>query len=193
MAQTDKKGSAFVDDASKLVIYEGINISQMQQMFHLDFRTVQKKVFESGVKPSGKRYGADIYAVHEIAPYLIKPVFDVETYIRRMNHNDLPKHLTKEFWAGLRSKQEYEEKAGLLWRTEKVVEHVGDLMKMIKMNALLFVDAVERQTELSDRQRDIIRNLSRGMLEDLRKRVEKHFKVPEQDGKLQEEIDDEDL
>ncbi len=179
------------DDETMAAIYRGLNQSQLMALFRLDNRTIKRKLFEADVKPVGKHHGADLYAVFDVAPYLCKPIFDIEATIKRMSHDDLPKSLTKEFWAGLRSKQDYEEKAGLLWRTEKIVEEVGDLMKLVKMSTLLMLDAVERQSELTDRQREIIRSLSHGMLNDLLKRVEAKFKVP--DGELQEEADNQDL
>lgn len=187
-----KRGSALADEESKAMLYEGANMSQLAVLFKLDHRTLQKKLFEGNCKPIGKRGSGEIYSIHEVAPYLVKPVFDVEAYVKKMDPRELPKVLTKEFWAGQRSRQEYEAKAGLLWPTEKVVEEVGDLMKLVKMSTLLMQDAVERQTELSDRQRAIIQGLARGMLADLMDRVEKRFKVPE-DGELQEEADNEEL
>lgn len=183
------------DDETLAAIYKGVTQDQLMRLFKMDHRTVKRKLFESGVKAVGKTSnGSDLYAIHEIAPYLVKPVFDVETYIKQMNHNELPKHLTKEFWAGLRSKQDYEEKAGLLWRTEKVVEKVGELMKLVKMSTLLMNDAVERQTELTDRQRSIIKELSHGMLSDLMTRINENFKTPEdEDVELPQAINDEEL
>ena len=47
------------------------------------------------------------------------------------------------------------------------------------MSTLLMNDAVERQSELSERQREIIKQLSHGMLDDLMKRINEKFKVPE--------------
>lgn len=179
--KVEKKGSAFTDDESKGVIYEGANMSQLMTLFKLDYRTVQRKVFESGVKPAGKRYGADIYSVAEIAPYLVKPVVDVETYIRKMHHSELPKMLTKEYWAGQREKQNVLERSGHLWSTEKIVEKVGELLKIVKMSTLLMLDAVERQSELSPRQRDIIKNLARGLLTDIQQRIQADFKNPEEE------------
>lgn len=183
------------DEETLAAIYKGVTQDQLMRIFKMDHRTIKKKLFESGVKPVGKSANnADIYAIHEIAPYLVKPVFDVETYIKQMNHNDLPKHLTKEFWAGLRSKQDYEERAGHLWRTEKVVEKVGELMKLVKMSTLLMNDAVERQTELSDRQRAIIKELSHGMLSDLMTRINENFQEPaEEHVELQKTVEDEEL
>lgn len=190
-----KKGSAGADDESIAAIFEGVNATQLATIFKLDSRTVARKLFESRVKPVMKKGSHEIYAIVDVAPFLCKPAYDVETAIKKMSFRDLPKDLAKEFWNGQRSKQDFEEKAGLLWRTEKVVSEVGELMKLVKMSTLLMLDGVERQTELSERQRDMIKSLSHGMLDDLSKRIEEKFKVPETplNGEFQENLDDEAL
>ena len=183
-----------LDDTSRAMIFDGVTLNQMVQMFHMDSRTLIRRLH--GVKPVGRRHGGDIYLLHEVVPYLWKPsTQQVEEAIRRMNHQDLPKTLTKEYWAGLRSKQEYELRRGDLWPTGKIVEKVGDVYKMVKMSALLMTDAVERQTELTDRQRNIIRQLTRAMLEDLAKNIKQNFKVPEPEfvPSMEDEDDDEEL
>lgn len=193
-------GSGRADDETMAAIYEGVNQGQLMAIFKMDHRTIKTKLFKGRVKPVGKRAGSDIYALHEVAPYLVKPIFDVATYLKQMDPRELPKHLSKEFWAGQRSRQEYEEKAGQLWKTEKIVEEVGELMKLVKMSALLMVDAIERQSELNDKQREIVKSLTHGMLNDLMERVESKFQTPddqlpdfEPDEQLQEAEDDEEL
>ncbi len=197
MAAGMKLGSASADDESRSIIFEGANVTQLVYLFKMDIRTIKSKIYKANVKPvkrvkSPTGQPVDLYAVHEVAPHLVKPVVDVEAYIRSMNHADLPKHLTKEFWAGQRSRQDYEEKAGRLWPTEKVVEEVGDLAKLVKMSVLLMNDAVERNTELSNRQKDIIKSLSHGMLKDLMLRIEEKFKVEPSDSYVQHPQEDED-
>jgi hypothetical protein len=114
--------------------------------------------------------------VHDVAPYLVRPAYDIEEYIKRMNHTELPKMLSKEFWAGQRSRQEFLLKEGDLWPTAKVVENAGEVLKIVKMSARLMLDAVERQTELSERQRGIIKSLTDGMLADAYREMVKRFK-----------------
>lgn len=171
MAEGRRRDS--LDDESRAMIYDGLNLSELGRLFHMDHRVLVEKLH--GVPPSGKRGKANTWKVHEVAPYLVRPIFDIEEYIKRMNHADLPKMLSKEFWAGQRAKQEYLLKAGDLWPTDEVVQCVGELLRLVKMQAQLAVDAVERQTELTDRQRNIIRNLMDGMLKDLREAVIEHF------------------
>lgn len=180
------------DEETMSAIYRGLNQSQLMRLFRVDQRTVKKAIFESGAKPTARIFGADVYSVYELAPYLVRPVGDFESYLMKMNPEDLPKHLQKEFWAAMRSRQEWQKAAEHLWPTEKVVEHVGDLLKLIKMSALLMVDAADRQSTLSPQQRRIIKELTHGMLQDLKDRITKNFKVPE-NGKLPQRQDDEDI
>jgi hypothetical protein len=188
------KGSATADEATVAAIFKGVNLTQLSVIFKQDYRTVVRKLFEAQVKPVMRVGQVDYYSIYDAAPFLVKPAYDIETAIRKMSFKDLPKDLAKEFWAGQKSKQDYEEKAGQLWRTEKVVEEVGELMKIVKMSTLLMLDGVERQSELSERQREIIKSLSHGMLDDLVKRVAEKFKAPEvTHGDLQEVEDPDSL
>ena len=168
MKRTEK-----TDDTTRAILYDGANLSQLGDLFRMDHRSIVAKIHKC--KPVGTRNGVDIYAVHEVAPYLVKPAYDIETYIKKMHHNDLPKMLTKEFWAGQRSRQEFEQREGNLWPTERVVGVVGGLMKLVKMSVRLMADAVDRQAELSDRQRNIVKALGDGMLEELYRNVIDEF------------------
>ncbi len=174
-----KRGNGNADDTTVAAIFNGVNLTQLGVIFKLDHRTVVRKLFEGQVKPVAKQGATDLYSIRDCAPYLVPPVFDIESAIKKMSFRDLPKDLAKEFWAGQRTKQQVEEQAGLLWRTEKVVQEVGELMKLVKMSTLLMQDGVERQTELTDRQREIVKSLSNGMLADLMSRVKEKFVVPD--------------
>lgn len=168
-----------IDEQSQIAIYHGLNISQMSKLFEMDRRDLIEKLERHSIKPTGKNGGHPIYKLKEVMPVIVKPLYDIEEYLKKMHHNDLPKHLTKEFWAGLRSRQEYELKAGNLWPTEKVVSEVGELFKLVKMSALLATDTVERQVELSEKQRAIIKDIMDGMLRDLHKTVIEKFSTKE--------------
>lgn len=169
----EKQRSDSLDGESRAMIFQGCNLSELGRLFHMDHRVLVEKLH--GVAPSGKRGKAETYQVHEVAPYLVRPIFDIETYVKRMNHADLPKMLSKEFWAGQRSRQDYLLKAGELWPTTQVVEKVGELYKLVKMSAQLACDAVDRQAELTDRQKAIVKGLMDGMLVDLAANIKANF------------------
>lgn len=173
MASHTSRVADNIDMASRGVLYEGANLTQLCQLFGMDFRTVTAKMH--GVPPDGVRGRSSVWKISTAAPHLVKPIYDIESYMRNMSHNDLPKMLTKEFWAGQRSRQEFELKAGDSWPTADIVEKVGELMKTFKMSARLFVDAVDRQSQLTQKQRDIIKNLTDGMLEECHHQVVKNF------------------
>jgi hypothetical protein len=147
------------------MIFQGCNITQIAKLFRMERRDVTPKIMD--VPPIGERGGYPIYAVHEVAPYLIKPLYDVETYLRRMNFKDLPKELSKEFWAGQRAKQDFDIKAGNLWETEQVVEHFGEAVKLLRMSMLLIPDTLARQAGLTEAQRNVVQSSVDGMLNDL--------------------------
>lgn len=163
-----------LDVDSRAMLYDGCNLSQLAIIFGVDHRTLVRKIH--GLTPTGVRGGVAIYRIRDVAPRMWKPsIEEVEKAMKTMAHNDLPKLLTKEYWAGLRSRQDYELKAGDLWPTTKVIEKVGELMKLVKMQTQLMSDAVERSTELTERQRRTIKQLTNAMLNDLQKEVIKHF------------------
>lgn len=161
------------------MLYQGASVTQMEVLLGIDGRRINAGITRAGIKPCGERYGLPIYKVSEVAPHVIKPAFDVETYIKRMDPRDLPKVLSKEFWAAMKSRQDYEERAGNLWSTQKVISEVGELFKLIKMSLLLMLDGVERTTELTDRQRQLIKSLTHGTLEELAKKIETQFVMPD--------------
>lgn len=162
------------DAQTKAILFEGASLSQLSRLFGRDNRTTAAKL--QGLHPVGVRAGSPIYAVKDAAPLLVPPAYDIDEFIRRMTISDLPMQIRKEFWAGMRSKQLYEKEAGDLWPTDQVSEMLTELFKTMKMSLLLTRDTIERETELSDRQRDIVRRIIDGCLRDLNMRVVSHTK-----------------
>ena len=173
MPVSTKRNQRSLDDDSASAMYEGLNQSQICTAFRLDPRTVRQKLH--GVEPCGIRNGSKVWGIWKFAPYLVKPNMDVEAYIKKMHHNELPKHLTKEFWAGQRARQDFLLKEGDLWPTTDVVKKVGELMKLMSMSMKLLADTVDRQAELTDKQRRIIVAIVDSTQEDLVKQVVENF------------------
>lgn len=165
-----------LDQESANIIYEGANISQLMALFACDDRTLRDRMH--GIQAVGKRYNAMIYKVSEVAARMGRLSEEqVDQAIRRLNHADLPKALTKEYWAGQRSRQEYELKNGDLWPTSKVVQEVGEMVKSLKMELDLLTDAIERQTELTPKQREIAMSLVDGAKTNMLKALREKFEI----------------
>lgn len=171
-----------LDPQSRVMLYEGLNQSQLAILFRMDNRTIQRKIHH--VEPTGYRNQVAIYNIADVAPFLCKPKEDIEVYIKRMHSSDLPKHLSKEFWNGQKARQDYELRAGDLWPTEDVIKHVSALMKLVRMSVQLTTDNLERADELTDKQRSIVQDQMRSMLEEMQAQVVKNF------SRKKEEIND---
>lgn len=199
MATNSKRSSNInaVDEDSEAILYQGASMAQICQLFGMDARDVKPKI-SGQVVPCGKRRGHDVYQIKDVAPYLVSPPYDLDEFIQRMTIADLPPILRKEFWAGLRSRQLYEKEDAELWPTSDVVDMVSELFKTLRMSLLLFRENVERETELSDRQRDIIVRLVDNSMEDLyAKTISKFSQSKQATGRAEilgkPEVEEEDL
>lgn len=146
-------------------IYEGVSISELAAIFHMDRRTVTEKT--RSCPTAGTRDGYPIYSIAAAAGYLVEPLIDIEAYIKRLRPQDLPPLLTKEFWAGQIAKQKFQLNDSKLWPTEDVMTVLADVFKRLKAGILLFADTVEARAELTELQRKLINELSDGLLIEL--------------------------
>lgn len=169
-----KKAGFRNDEESLAIVYQGASINQLAGIFEMEARDIKAKI-QGNVTPCGERRGHPIYKVREAAPYLVPPPYDIDEFIQRMTIADLPPILRKEFWAGLRSRQLFEKEAAELWPTQEVIETIYTLYKTLRMSLLLTREAVERETELTSRQREIITRLIDSGLEEAHAATIKRF------------------
>lgn len=165
MAQPKRGPNTNIDPETDALIFQGASMAQICQIFSMDARDVKPKI-HGKVEACGTRRGHPIYQLREVAPYLVSPPYDIDEFIQKMTIADLPAILRKEFWAGLRSRQLYEKEAAELWPTSKVVDVVSELFKTLRMSLLLTRERVEKECELTERQRSIIVNIIDTGLED---------------------------
>lgn len=161
------------DDQTRVMLFEGASISQLATLFGYDNRTVTKRIF--GLKPSGKRQGHPVYAVREAAPYLVDPIGDIEAHIKKMNHRDLPPVLLKEFWNGQMARLKFEKEQGWHWPTDTVIEHYSKVFQVFRTRILLAVDLVEREAEMTDRQRNACKAVLDTLMSDVRAELIERF------------------
>lgn len=167
-----------LDAASESILFEGANMSELSILFKCDHRVLKEKMH--GIPSVGKRGQALIYDISEVASRMGKLTEEqVDKAMRRLNHADLPKQLTKEYWAGKRSKQAYEREEGDLWPTARVVSEVGEMVKSLKMELDLLTDGIERNSEMTDRQREVAKQLVNGAKTNMLKRLKERFEDAE--------------
>ena len=149
-------------------------MAQIAQMFNTDAKTLPKRM--RGILPKGTRRGYKVYSIAEAATRIVTPGYEIEEFIRQMSPQELPSHLLKEFWAGQKSRAEYEKMIGNLWETGKVVEIVAEQQNITRMTLLLFADDVHREQKLTDGQRAIIQRMVDALIVTLGDKIEERFK-----------------
>lgn len=162
------------DADTEAMLYQGASLSQIAVLFSMDSRDIKQKIL-GHVLPVGTRNGSPIYSIKEIAPYLVQPPYDMDEFIQRMSIADLPTILRKEYWAGMRSRQLYEIEAAELWPTREVIDTVAELFKTLRLSLLMSREQIERETELTPRQRQIINRIIDKTLEDAHAATTRRF------------------
>lgn len=179
-APRKRVGNQQLDEESTAIIYQGISLNQAVTIFAMDIRDIKAKI-HGRVLPCGMRSQNPVYQIRDLAPYLCKPAYNLDEFIQKMSIADLPPILRKEYWAGLRSRQLYEKEAGELWPTQRVIEVVSELFKTLRMSLLMTREAVERESELTPRQRDIVTGIIDQALEDANAKTVSQFSRPKPD------------
>lgn len=177
MARAPKPlNEAALDEASKAMIYEGAGITQLSRLFGIDAKRIPAMIRH--VKPCGERKGYPIYSVREVAPALARQNWSAEsiiTALRKMNPQDLPPLLIKEFWNGARARLAFERDNGELWPTGQVVEYLGEVLQILRLTWMTLPDDVERLSSLTDKQRADIRRLGDAKMEEIRVALTERF------------------
>jgi hypothetical protein len=146
-----------LDETSRAIIYDGCSLSQLSSIFGHDNRDTRRRIIS--LSPCGERAGYPIYNLAEAAAFLVPFQGDIEEAIKKMSPKDLPPAISKEYWAAQHARLKYEEDAGDTWRTGDVIEKLSEVFKVLRMNLLLMNDLLDRQTSLTDKQREIIQEL----------------------------------
>lgn len=157
------------DEGTNALLYEGATITQLVRIFGGDPADVKAKLH--GLIPTRFRAGAPVYKLKDAAALLVPLPPDVVERVLRMNHTDLPKMLSKEFWFAQNQKANYDERMGDLWRTTDVIELAGEAFKTLRLSLMLMADAVEREDTLSETQRQIITRLVDTTLRDMKEKL----------------------
>lgn len=134
--------------------FGGVSVGWLSKVFGMDPTDVKKRLADC--PPLHRRKAGYIYDLKVAARFLVKPVFDIQKYLREMKPSELPSQLQKEYWDANLKRQKWEENAGHLWRTEAVLEVLGDTFKLMKFSMQLWADSLERMTGLSIEQKRIL-------------------------------------
>lgn len=146
-------------------VYAGVTVGWLSKVFGMDPSDVKKRLADC--PPLHRRKAGYVYSLPIAARYLVKPVFDVQKYLSTMKASELPNGLQKDYWDAALKRQKWEENAGHLWRTEAVLEVLGEAFKNIKFSMQLWADNLDRVTGLTEEQRKLLVGMVDGLQDEL--------------------------
>lgn len=169
----------------------GVSVPWLMKAFRMGRTTVERKL--RGLEPIGKgKHGTPIYDLPEAASYLVNPRVKIEDYIKSIKPDQLPEKLREAYWSAKLKSQRWEEKAGHLWRTERVLERFSDILQSMRQKLQLIPDRVERASGLTNEQRAIVTAVVDDVQDEIYKELVTFAKTGKTPSQLGEEADPED-
>lgn len=117
---------------------KGFSINQLAELFEMDRRTATDRL--RNVDPSDNRGGHPVYRMIDAAPALLEITTTVKSKMATARE--------KDFWDAQLKKQKFEENAGDLWRTDKVIEVFAAVFKQFRESVVVFIDGLEHESGL---------------------------------------------
>lgn len=175
MAAKGAKGDAGRNE----LIRVGGSLTAIADMFDRDVNVVKRIIAQRHVSPNVTPDGRELYAIRDVAPYLIdvSEVVDLAELIKNTSLKKLPPELTKNFWDAANARKKHLEDNGELWRTDAVMEVLMDVFKVIRQSVNQFIDTVADRTEITDKQRRMIVEMGDGLLASAREKLIEHFEL----------------
>ncbi len=143
-----------LDSHDLVTVKNGVSVYWLAQAFKMTPENVRRRLAEC--PPLKRNTKGFRYDLRTAASYLIDPQIDIESYLKNMRSTDLPANLQKEIWDARLKRQKWEAQAGELWHTQDVMAVLSSTFAIIKSTVQLWPDTVERQTGLTDEQRELL-------------------------------------
>jgi hypothetical protein len=174
LEESDFESDVLSREDIRRYIVAGLSIGDLSAAFRIS-RFIMTSAIGT-LQPVGRRHRSPIYAIADVAPLVVKPTVEVESYIKGLKPKDLPPSLQKAFWDAQEARQSYEEKAGNLWHTHRVQAVVGKLVMIVRQRLVLAPDQIDRLAPLSEEQRKLVQSTFDQALTELQQSVIDEFK-----------------
>lgn len=187
------------DPEKNAVLFHGATVTDLANIFGGSQTDVQRKIAGKVTPVTGPGVTPIRYAIRDAAPYLVPQTTDaaaIERAIMRMSPAKLPPQLSDTFWKAQRARLQYQEEAGELWKTERVVEALAEAFKPAAMAIKMFKDTVGQEHTLTPAQAECLVTLSDGLLATLHRSLVEKFAAytpaPDEHGMVVDLTEDDD-
>ena len=142
-------------------VHQGVSVSFLAQVFRMDAKKVKERLAQCprlGATKAG--YSYDLATA---SAYLVTPRISIDEYVENIKPADMPPTLQNNFWTAALKRQEWEENARDLWRTEAVRDVLGSMFQKMKFTMQLWIDALEEEKKLEPEHRKLLRDSIDGL------------------------------
>ena len=147
-------------------LLQPVSITLLADVLQRDKKTVGKRL--AGLAPmSHHRGNIPLYDFRQALEYLVTPRFNAAEAIKKMGTDDLPVGLQKDVWDARLKQQKWMEQAGDLWRTEDVLEVLGEAFQRLKTTTQLWIDQLSETHALPTEVRKDLTAMVDGLQKDL--------------------------
>lgn len=157
-------------DLNTDAVLHGVTVNWLATVLGMHTNTVKARLKDC--PPAHRVKGGFIYDVKMAMRYLVKPVVDIDAYIKTMKIEELPPRLQTEYWGAKQRRLKFEEDAGHLWRTEAVMALVGTVVSTVRTKSRLWTEELELVAEITPEQRKVLNDrvdkLQAGLFEAMR-------------------------
>lgn len=179
------------DPEKNAVLFHGATVTDLANIFGGSQTDVQRKIAGRVSPVTAPGVTPVRYSIRDAAPHLVPQVIDaaaLERAIARMSPAKLPPALSDTFWKAQKARLEYQERAGELWKTERVVEVLADAFKPAAMAVKMFKDNLAQEHVLTPEQAEHVVRMSDSLLAAMHGALVERFKdyvpAPDEHGML---------
>jgi len=136
------------DAAVVQALYQPVSITFLAEVLQRDRKLVTKRL--ANLAPIARHRGnTPLYDFRQALEYLVTPKMNAAEAIKKMGTDDLPTALQKDVWDAKLKAQKWAAQAGDLWKTEDVLEVLGETFQRLKTTTQLWIDQVSEAHSLS--------------------------------------------
>lgn len=140
------------------MLAKGVDPTFLARVFKKTKWHVEKNLIR--VKPIGyNKRGIPLYDFGEAATYLVDFRANLEMLSDEIRIEHLPSGLQEKVWNAKLKKQKFEENAGDLWRSDKVIEVMSDILQNVRSRLQILPDEIDRVANLGSFEMEQVTNL----------------------------------
>lgn len=152
------------------VIKRGVSTNWLANLYDISRKTVSDKLVGCPIVGTTRNKGP-LYDLTVAAGYLSARKRDIASIIKSLKEEELPLPMQRKFWQTAALRTKWETEAGDLWRTDDVLSVFSETFKTLKNSLTLWVDNVDAESPLSDRQRAFLVEAIDALAEELHEQM----------------------